>query len=264
MSSESESTYKLEQMFTELIGQLRENLQKHTDPKTKVWWENYVQGSAPFMGVKMGLIRRELHQWYETQVTGRVAPDQQLDLALALFGGEYTEEKLAGTLFIQEILLPAGLVACPRDVDRFGALFDDGLIYDWNVCDWFCVKVLGPLIEKEGRACADAIAQWREAENLWRARAALVAFVPVAEDSGYYAAIAASCAVLIRREERFAKTAVGWILREISRNDETFVRQVLDQNIRHFSLESLKNATKYFSKESRVYYRELHKHSSPT
>ena len=47
----------------------------------------------------------------------------------------------------------------------------------WNVCDWFCVKVLGSLVEMEGEACARAIAGWRRAENLWQRRAAGVAFV---------------------------------------------------------------------------------------
>ena len=32
-----------------------------------------------------------------------------------------------------------------------------------------------------------------------------------------------SCSKLIRREERFAKTAVGWILRELSKTDKKAV-----------------------------------------
>ena len=63
-------------------------------------------------------------------------------MALALFEGAYTEEKLAGMLFIHEILLPLGAVDCTRDVDRFADLFDGGKICDWNTCDWFCVKVM--------------------------------------------------------------------------------------------------------------------------
>lgn len=205
----------------------------------------------------MALVRAEVHQWHQEQIEGKLGLPEQLDLALALFEGTYTEEKLAGTLFLQEILMPASALDCTRDIVRFAALFDEGLIYDWNVCDWFCVKVLGPLIEENGLACADLFARWRSAANLWRARASLVAFVPVAGDSAYYPAVEASCAVLIGRPERFAKTAVGWILREISRYDEALVREVLDANIQDFSAESLKNATKYFGKEEQKQYRQL-------
>ena len=236
---------------------LRARLQQQANAKTKTWWENYVKDSAPFLGVKMPTIRSIVHDWYGEQVEGKLDLAQQFDLALALFAGEYTEEKLAATLLLQEILLPQRAVNCASDIDRFAALFQDGWIYDWNTCDWFCVKVLGPLIEENGWECAAPIAAWRDAENLWQARASLVAFVKVAGDSAYYPAIAASCQALIRRPERFAKTAVGWILREISRHDEPFVRQALEENIQHFSPESLKNATKYFDTDARAHYRQL-------
>jgi 3-methyladenine DNA glycosylase AlkD len=244
-------------LFKERTEKLQVDLKQHANPQTKAWWENYVKGSPPFLGVKMPIIRTVVHHWYKEGVDGQMTGLEQVTLALQLFDGEYTEEKLAGTLLLQEILLPSGAVEWQRDVDRFAALFTEGKIYDWNTCDWFCVKVLGPLIQENGLACAQHIAQWRQAENLWQARAALVAFVNVAGSRAYYPIIEASCQVLIRRPERFAKTAVGWILREVSKVDEPFVHQVISGNVRHFSAESLKNATKYFSREQQKHYREM-------
>jgi 3-methyladenine DNA glycosylase AlkD len=246
-------------VFQDQIGILQSELRGQADIATKAWWENYVKGSAPFLGVKMPVIRRILHQWHREHVHGRFELQDQVNLALALFEGDYTEDKLAGTLFLQEILLPAGALVWQRDLDRFAGLFDEGLIYDWNACDWFCIKVLGPLIAENGLACAGTIAGWRDAANLWRARASLVTFVPVAGDEAYYSLVEASCAALIARPERFAKTAVGWILREISKHDQPFVVGVLEANIHHFSAESLNNATKYFDKEEQAHYRQLRK-----
>ena len=51
-------------------------------------------------------------------------------------------------------------------------LFEQGHIADWNTCDWFCVRVLGPLAEQQGEACARAIAAWKDAPTLWQRRAA--------------------------------------------------------------------------------------------
>jgi len=51
------------------------------------------------------------------------------------------------------------------DLPRFARLFDQGYIRDWNVCDWFCGKVLGPLVEQQGEACARAISEWRVANS---------------------------------------------------------------------------------------------------
>ena len=122
-----------------------------SNPKARQWWEGYVKQSAPFLGVKMADIRTIVHQWHQESIAGNLNLGGQVDLALALFKGEYTEEKLAGTLFLQEILLPAEAIRCNNDLDRFGELFIKGRIYDWNVCDWFCVKVLGPLIKQDGK-----------------------------------------------------------------------------------------------------------------
>ena len=85
-----------------------------------------LKDSAPFIGVKMPIIRKLVHNWHKEQVEGELNYPQQVDLALALFDGEYTEEKLAGTLFLQEILLPAGAVNGDSDIDRFALLFQEG------------------------------------------------------------------------------------------------------------------------------------------
>jgi len=94
--------------------------------------------------------------------------------------------------------------------------------------------------------CVERVAQWSRAENLWQARSAVVPFTTVAEMNDYYPLICDSSQVLIRREERFSKTAVGWILREVSRYDPQLVLTFIDTELPHFSTESLKNATKYF------------------
>jgi 3-methyladenine DNA glycosylase AlkD len=242
---------------------LLELLQEKSDPKAKSWWEGYVKDSAPFLGVKMADIRTIVHQWHKDHISGDLEPGKQVDLALLLFEGQYTEEKLAGTLFLQEILLPMGAVKCSKDVQRFAGLFTNDFIYDWNICDWFCMKVLGPLIIREGISCANRIFAWHEAENLWQARASLVAFVPAAEKAEYYPLIEKGCQRVINRDERFAKTAVGWILRDISKHDQATVERVVIENISHFSAESLKNATKYFSNEEKKYFRNMLREARP-
>ena len=66
-----------------------------------------------------------------------------------------------------------------------------------------------------------------------------------------------SCKKLIKREERFAKTAVGWLLREISKQDEDFVKQFIEHHIKHFTAETIRNALKYSSKDEKKHYLTL-------
>lgn len=236
-------------MFNSEIAALQARLAVQANPQARAWWQGYVKDSAPFLGVKMPVIRSLVRRWHRELLDGFYTHEQQVDLALSLITLPNTEEKLAGALYLQEILLPAGALRSEAHLDEIAGLFTGGAIYDWNVCDWFCVKVLGPLIEREGQDCAGRIAGWRDAPNLWQARASLVAFVKVADQALYYPLVEKGACVLIRREERFAKTAVGWILREISRYDLPFVRQAIEDNLPFFSAESLKNASKYFSPE---------------
>jgi len=243
--------------FEPALASLRALLLQDADPDTQAWWDRYVKESAPFMGLKMSTTRKRVQEWHEARVAGWLDPDQQVDLALALFGGTFTEEKLAGTLFLAEILLPTSVIVCQRDLARFAELFAEGRIADWNVCDWFCVKVLGPLIQRYGVPCAREISAWRSAENLWQARASAVAFVRVADELAYRAMIEASCRDLIRREERFAQTAVGCVLREVSKHDDDFVRHFVSEHLSSFSAESLGNATKSLGKDERKHYRRL-------
>lgn len=244
-------------MYSEDINALQDLLIEKAVPETKAWWEGYVKDSAPFLGVKMADTRTLLHSWYRARISKNYDPKQQLDLALELFKGQYTEQKLAGTLFLQEILLPREALNCISDLRRMAALFTDGLIFDWNICDWFSIKVLGSLIKRYESSCADQICTWHEAQNLWQARASLVAFVPVAENQAYYPLVETSCRQIIKRDERFAKTAVGWILRDISKYDRAFVGRVIESNAACFSIESLKNATRYFSLKEKNHYRDI-------
>lgn len=241
------------------IKDLKSSLDKKSDKNLKNWWENYVKDGAPFRGVKMGVIRSLFHKYHKQNIENNMDNNEQIELALALIREDYAEEKLTGILFLDEILIPSGQIHGEYELARFAELFSDGFIYDWNICDWFCVKVLSSLIKRDGKQIAKYISQWREADNLWQARASLVSLVYHANNSSYYPMIKESCNVLIKREERFAKTAVGWIMREVSKYNKELVKKILDKNIIYFSTESLKNATKNFNNQEQLYFIKMFK-----
>ena len=164
------------------IFALQARLEEKADPKTKAWWERYLKNVIEFRGVKMADIRSAVHTWIGTEgINDAFSDTEQKELAFCLLREAYAEDKLAGILYLQEVLLPANAIDWRLDLPRFARLFHDGYIFDWNTCDWFCVKVLGPLAERYGERCARAIAEWRIAENLWQRRASGVAFVNLAK-----------------------------------------------------------------------------------
>jgi 3-methyladenine DNA glycosylase AlkD len=240
----------------EAVTRLQVRLDQAATAKTKAWWENYLKQAISFRGAKMADIRAALHAWIEAEGFQQdLSPGEQLDLALSLFHEPYAEDKLAGILYLQEALLPAGAIDWRADLPRFARLFDEVHIADWNTCDWFCVKVLGPLVERalglgtrEGERCARAIAEWRRAEVLWRHRASGVAFVNLAKRGeenfcGFTDMLLDVCATLVRREERFAQTGAGWVLRELSLAEPERVAAFVEAHRDDFSKEALDRAT---------------------
>ncbi len=228
---------------------LQQQLDQRADAKTKAWWERYLKHVIPFRGVKMADIRAVLHQWVREEGIDRLPVQEQKELALALIRLDTAEDKLAGVLFWQEILLPAGEVHWPDDLPRFAELFQQGYIYDWNTCDWFCVRVLGP---------------WRTAEPLWQRRAAAVGFVNLARRGeanfpGFSEMLLGACAPLVASSERFAQTGAGWVLRELSLADQARVVSFVEERIGQFTREGLAYATEKMPVETQARLKTLHK-----
>lgn len=234
---------------TALVRRLQDALDGSSSGKTKRWWERYLKGAIAFRGVGIPQIRQVLDYWRSDSGVGSWPLGDQFALALRLFEEPMAEDKLAGVLFLQEYLSEG--VPWRESVRQYGSLFERGLIADWNTCDWFCVRVLGPTIAAHGSRCASAVATWSRSQELWKARASIVGFVPVLAVSDHYPLVLRSSTVLIRREERFAKSAVGWILRVISKYDSGTVAAFVDENLPYFSTESIRNALKYSPEATR-------------
>lgn len=248
-----------------LITKLLQQLQNRANPRTKAWWESYLKRAIPFRGVQMADIRAALHEWYAREKIGaRLSQEQQKVLAVQLLQQQHCEDKLAGILFWQEILLPAGAANWRKDLPRFARLFEQGHIYEWNTCDWFCVRVLGPLVQREGKACARAIAAWRHAAHLWQRRAAGVAFVNLAKKgeanfAGFSALVLKVCAATVKSPERFAQTGTGWVLRELSHAHPEKVAKFITRHIRSFSSEGLSYAIAGFPPETKLRFKRSHR-----
>ena len=135
----------------------------------------------------MGSIRTAVAAWWrEESIESRALEDRKA-LAVAAFDGAFAEHRLAGVLMLAEHLIDDLDAA---DLPAFAGLFARERIADWNLCDWFCIKVLAAMIRTDAQppALARAVVDWRHAESLWQRRAACVAFVPLASDGEVHVA----------------------------------------------------------------------------
>lgn len=235
-----------------LVAEYQARLDAAASARSRAWWEKYLRGVIQFRGVGLPDNLRLLRAWRAERGLDGWPVERELELACSFFDAPCAEDKLAGVLYLQHYLV--GRLDWPILLAHIEDLFARELIFDWSLTDWLCMRVLAPLIERHRKPCAQAVLGWRDTGYLWQARAALVPFASHAAERDWYPGIRRAARVLIRRDERFAKTAVGWVLREISKHDLDFVRSFIDSGLAHFSRESLANALKYQPKTLRDEY----------
>ena len=224
------------------IAELQAALARHADARKRDWWERYLKGEAQFRGVPTPDIRREAHAWWTRHGGDALGPPAQLAACLGLLRCPLTEDKLAAMLLLGERLIPAGRVDCGTALPAFGGLLADGHLADWNVVDWFCVRVLGPLIESTGETCARSVAAWVEADGLWQRRAALVGFIDLAPTGAYAELIVATAEQLVCDPARFAQTGVAWVMRELGKARPDLTEAFLERYEHAMSPEALAQA----------------------
>lgn len=230
------------------VSTLSDELERRADPATKEWWERYLKGEAAFRGVKMAAVRSVVASlWVEADLEASPVEDV-LDLAHECMRQKQSEDKLAGVLLLAEHALDKLRL---QHCDALAQPLADGSLADWNVVDWYCVKVLGPFITA-GADCskrAYSIASWRMATSLWQRRASTVAFVNHASAgvelfTGFTDLLLKICEANAADPARWTRTSVGWLLRELSKHKRGVVQRFVEQHV-ELSKEARKNALKY-------------------
>ena len=222
-------------MDTGSIADLEARLRAVADHDKQRWWTNYVKG-ALFIGVPMAEVRSVARTWFR-----ELDAHDAVGLCLDLGRHPISEMKLAGIAVMERDLVPAGVMTV-SDLGRIQGALHRGGYNDWNTCDWLCVKVIGRLVDGANRAAHTAVLSWASSDVLWERRAGLVGFVnllPKAEPSrGFDLAFLSAASTVVEDERRFAQTAAGWTLRELSRREPELVRTFLSNHSARMSNEA--------------------------
>lgn len=236
------------------IVDLQNRLEKAGTHDYKLWIERYLRNCAKCRGVKSPIIRKCVKDWADdhqlVQQNGTYIADSTTKLGCMkivelLFRSEWNEDKLAATYLIHDVLQPNDMFPV-ESLDTIEKLFSENLMDTWNVVDTLGLRLITTLINRDKEIVLSRMRAWCASENLWQARIAIVALVPFAKDIAYHEIICETASVVVKRPERFAKTCVGWILREVAHIDRPFVSRFIDDHLSYISVEALRNATKYF------------------
>ncbi len=222
---------------------LVQELKVRSVPQKADWWNSYMKGEIRFVGTSIPEIRKLLIEKNFSDGLDQLPMNQQVSLVNGLMRSELAEHKLAAILYVQLFWL--GNQKNSFLLSLISDWYDDRFIYDWNTSDWLCVKVLTPIVDSGDEKVIWTLKRWNRDPYLWKARASLVPFAGSKCIGDHSKSIEHFSDILIRREERFAKTAVGWVLREYSKVDEDFVHDFLSKHVKHTTWEVKRNALKY-------------------
>ena len=227
----------------ELIADLQRRLDSAADPGTKAWFENYLKHAIAYRGVKTPAVTRIVADWRRDRGLGSLSVAEQLALAASLILRNHAEDKFAGTLYIQKHLLrrvePEAILATTED------LFAARAFFDWSTCDWFSVRVLGPLLVRHGGTVAERIAGWRTAAGLWQRRSSIVPFRSVVRDEACHPFIEATIASLAGERERFIQTGIGWVISDLSKAHPDTAAALVERHFDDLSAEVIRRHTKH-------------------
>jgi len=224
-----------------------DEIKERATPVKAEWWNQYLKGEIPFLGVGTPDIR-EIFMNRDRELAFEELPmNRQVSLVNGLMRGKYAEEKLAAILYVQMYWLDR--MKGSFLMNLVSDWFDDRHIHDWNTTDWLCVRIITPLVDSGDPQVIWKLKQWNRDSYLWKARASLVPFARARYISQYSKEIMQFSDILIRRNERFAKTAVGWVLREYSKHDPKFVLDFLSKHVKYTNSEVKRNALKYYRNE---------------
>ena len=223
---------------------LVQELEVRSVPQKADWWNLYMKGEIRFVGTSIPEIRKLLREKNHSEGFDHLPMNQQVSMVNGLMRSNLAEHKLAAILYVQLFWLDNHKNSFLLNL--ISDWFNDRYIYDWNTTDWLCVKVIAPMVDSRDEKVIWTLRQWNRDPFLWKARASLVPFTRSKNIAAHSKSIARFSDILIRREERFAKTAVGWVMREYSKVDEEFVLEFLSKHVKYTTWEVKRNALKYY------------------
>ena len=227
------------QLTTNFIQQL----EHYSDPKTKQWFDNYLKGAIAYRGVKTPQVTKLVKAWHKKHQLDSYALSDQLSLCTDLIAGEFAEEKFAGTIYLQTFLRKK--IDYLSLLETCDSLFQQGYFFDWSTTDWFCTRVLDPLIVEHKLAAAQIIANFRHSTNLWQRRASIVSFRHASKESQYHTLIEEIISDLLPSNERFILTGIGWVLSDMSKPFPIKAEALFQQHLQALSKEVIDRHTKH-------------------
>jgi 3-methyladenine DNA glycosylase AlkD len=196
-------------------------LKRRADPEKAPAMAAYMKTAQPFFGVPTPIRAAMLKEMGD-----RFAPRDQRSYVRsvsALWQLPHREERYCAITFArryEEFLTPASMPLYERMI-REGAW--------WDFVDEIAVNLVGSVYANFRAEIRPLVERWIDDDDLWIRRAALLVHVKHKEQTDS-AQLFAHCLKRAHDKEFFIRKAIGWVLRDYSKNNPRAVREFLRKN----------------------------------
>ncbi len=193
-----------EALYGELIEELRER--RDLERASASMYYHKTEGHRSY-GLRKADFE-ELLQRYRPHFLG-LPLDDRLHLARRLYRSGLSEEVAFGQTLLEISLKDIG-------PDQFRFLDEvAGSLNSWSSTDWFCIRIMQPLLMAYRQATLELLCAWNRSGSLWKRRASVVAFTRRIGRSGDFAEEALKlCETLVWDREDMVRKGVGWALKD--------------------------------------------------
>lgn len=206
------------------------------NPARAIHEKAYQKSPRRFFGASIPVVRAACKEFQ------RANPSLSREPLLALCGelmqSEYHEHLSAAAGLLERYAARLSPADLPRLIDWIR------LAAGWAINDWISIKPLGQLLLRTPDAQARLLA-WSKDPDFWVRRASLLGQLDALKAGGDFAFFASLAAPLLVEREFFIRKAIGWVLREVSKQRPALVAAFLQQHRPSLSGLTLREASKY-------------------
>lgn len=230
-----------------LVAQTVATLQTQADPHVAAQSRVYFKPDEQlaFYGVKTPAVRKLTGELY-AQVRTVWRLREALKCCDLLLKEREHEARMVGILLLARFhkLYEADLHT------HFERWFTRNRCDNWALTDAMSCEVIAVWLKLFPDEMPQLV-RWAGADNLWLRRASAVAFVKLAKQTSWHAAIFAQAERLLACPEDLIHKAVGWLLREAGQTDEAALRKFLKQHGMEMARTTLRYAIEHLPADER-------------
>lgn len=202
--------------MTDILSQVRADLQKNSDEHTRHTGRNFFKEQVELYGVKTAVVTAIAKKYFT------VIKDQNkneiLDLCGKLWQSGYIEESFIAcnwSYFIHKRFEESDLKIFEQWISRY--------VSNWASCDTLCNHTVGAYIEMYPDRIS-VLKTWAASQNRWMRRAAAVTLIIPARHGKFLPDIFSIANILLTDKDDLVQKGYGWMLKAASQahQDEVF------------------------------------------